>query len=243
MILMVMLLASCSSLRQKAGNCLDDDSCDDVSTIEEELSRGVWYCYGVSRNELWDCSQQEDKSKIAVIPEALEAPSAPDDDEEDSAESIDDLAGVAPPPGDEDDGTAPPEPTDETTASPPLEGDDAGPDFTGPPASEQTPVVRTIEETLLQEEFEDSDFVVQLIALSSFEEVRLFITSHELDPASVVQTQSMGHDRYNVILGIYPDRLAAEEAADAWLNGRELDLELWIRPAASIRAVMTGTDY
>ena len=70
-ILMVTLITSCSWSwpfgKRDSGNCLDDDSCEGANPFEEQLVGGTWYCYGISRDQPWDCSQQEDAGKITAI--------------------------------------------------------------------------------------------------------------------------------------------------------------------------------
>lgn len=70
-VLMVTLITSCSWSwpfgNRDTGNCLDDDSCEGANPFEEQLVGGTWYCYGVSRNEPWDCSQQENADKIVAV--------------------------------------------------------------------------------------------------------------------------------------------------------------------------------
>lgn len=72
-ILMVTLVASCSWWpfgSQRTGNCLDDGTCEGANPYEEELVGGTWYCYGVARDEPWDCSQEEDPNKVVAVNDA-----------------------------------------------------------------------------------------------------------------------------------------------------------------------------
>ena len=60
LIILVSLISGCSFWpfgKEKTGSCLDDDSCDTPASLEQQLvTNATWYCYGVSRNENWDCS-------------------------------------------------------------------------------------------------------------------------------------------------------------------------------------------
>ena len=73
LIILVSLISGCSFWpfgKEKTGSCLDDDSCDTPASLEQQLvTNATWYCYGVSRDDGWDCSQEEDQTRIAVIPD------------------------------------------------------------------------------------------------------------------------------------------------------------------------------
>ncbi len=81
-ILAVTLLASCSFSwpwqwgDADTGSCLDDNSCDEANPFEEALVGGTWYCYGQTRDEPWDCAQDEDTSKIVAVSDE-DRPQAP----------------------------------------------------------------------------------------------------------------------------------------------------------------------
>lgn len=72
-IFMVTLITSCSwwpfGGGRDTGNCLDDDSCEGANPFEEQLVGGTWYCYGVTPDDPWDCSQEEDNAKAVAVSE------------------------------------------------------------------------------------------------------------------------------------------------------------------------------
>lgn len=82
-LLAVFMLTSCSWSwpwqwgDADTGNCLDNDTCDEANPFEEQLVGGTWYCYGKSKDEPWDCGQNEDSAKISAVTGSEAQESAP----------------------------------------------------------------------------------------------------------------------------------------------------------------------
>ncbi len=69
LLLLCTLVSACSWFKKNTGNCLDDNSCETLVSAEKRKA-GVfpwYYCYGVSRDEAWDCSLEEAPQKIRTI--------------------------------------------------------------------------------------------------------------------------------------------------------------------------------
>ena len=75
-IFLVTLVSSCSWSwpwgTSNTGNCLDDGNCEGANPFEEKLKGGTWHCYGVSKKEPWDCSQERDETKVMAIEDSPE---------------------------------------------------------------------------------------------------------------------------------------------------------------------------
>lgn len=48
-------------------NCLDDDSCEEPTTLEVGPANQTWYCYGTAKDEPWDCKTERDAASIQPI--------------------------------------------------------------------------------------------------------------------------------------------------------------------------------
>ncbi len=208
-IFLVTLITSCSWWpfgNQSTGNCLDDGTCEVANPFEEQLVGGTWYCYGVARDEPWDCSQQEDPSKVIAVSD-LPPPvsSAPVADEQPTLD----------PSANESDSRA--EITfseDEISSSePPL-----------PPANN------------FLDAFSDEAWAVQLIALQSSDEVAEYVENHDMQDPNYVQIESGGAIWYVLILDVFEDRAAANAAAAAWETDKEPSSRPWVRPVSSLKA-------
>ena len=58
------LMASCS----KDDDCSDGADCDETAAAETRLPKQAWYyCYGISKDVAWDCSEERDDQKIRAI--------------------------------------------------------------------------------------------------------------------------------------------------------------------------------
>ena len=79
---LVTLVTSCSWSwpwgASKTGNCLDDGNCEGANPFEEKLKGGTWHCYGVSKKEPWDCSQEQDDTKISAVEDRPERRGSPE---------------------------------------------------------------------------------------------------------------------------------------------------------------------
>ncbi len=78
-------------------------------------------------------------------------------------------------------------------------------------------------------------FAVQLIAMQGREQVLTFASNQGIDEPLLTRISSQGTDWYVLLLGIYPDRASALSAREAWLQGRTLTMQPWIRNLAPLQ--------
>jgi septal ring-binding cell division protein DamX len=78
---------------------------------------------------------------------------------------------------------------------------------------------------------------VQLVALKSTRAVDAWVKSRELTGVSVARIAKDGEVLYVVLLGVYPDRASAMQAADERPPSLR-DVVPWIRKVASLQAAM-----
>lgn len=75
-LLLALTLSGCGWLSRDGDNCLDDDSCETAGTQSNTVPLGqAWYCYGITREQPWDCLNERDDSRIRIIAD----PAAPVD--------------------------------------------------------------------------------------------------------------------------------------------------------------------
>ena len=217
-IFLVTLITSCSwSLpwgASKTGNCLDDGNCEGANPFEEELKGGTWHCYGITKTKPWDCSQEQDDTKIVAvedIPEPSYSPEPVFANEQNSAPEIgaemtlaDDIASSA-----------------EVSS---LE----------PSTSQAVPID-------LLYGYSDTSFSVQLIALKTFKEVSEYVEKFDLNPPMYVKVRSQESDWYAVLLGIYEARTEADAAAEEWASSHTTAPKPWVRPIPALRKAMNFT--
>ena len=80
-------------------------------------------------------------------------------------------------------------------------------------------------------------YAVQLVALKSTRAVDAWVKSRELTGVSVARIAKDGEVLYVVLLGVYPDRASAMQAADERPPSLR-DVVPWIRKVASLQAAM-----
>lgn len=95
-------------------------------------------------------------------------------------------------------------------------------------------------------------YAVQLIALQDEYKILKYARDKGLKYPLYAQIQSKGRKSYVLLLGVYPDRLSASQARDAWIRSGNLSLTPWIRQlgplqdaiavASSVMAITTGDD-
>ena len=222
---LVTLVTSCSWSwpwgASKTGNCLDDGNCEGANPFEEKLKGGTWHCYGVSKKEPWDCSQEQDDTKISAVedrPERIDSPEPINSPEPiDSPEPIN-----SPEPAlDNEENTAPDDRaeidlTDKISNSVELSGMEASTPRTEPPG--------------LLSGYSNTSFAIQLIALQTLEEVTQYTEKFNLNPPMYVKVRSQGSDWYVVLLGIYETRPEADAASEKWASSHDPYSRPWVRP-------------
>lgn len=221
LIILISLISGCSFWpfgKEDTGSCLDDDSCDTPTALEQQLVTGAtWYCYGVSRDEGWECSENADESRIVAIAEETQPPE-PAAAAVDRAEMTFDSETISR----QQPATAPAEPPAVAAAE--------------APAAAEVEVATTA--TSRQSgifDFSDSAWAVQLIALQTQAEVDAFAAEHELAQPNAVRIRSQGADWFVMILGIYNDRSEADAAAEAWTNSQQPYSKPWVRPLGPLK--------
>jgi len=214
-ILMVTLVTSCSWWpfgNQRTGNCLDDGTCEGANPFEEQLVGGTWYCYGVARDEPWDCTQEEDPNKIVAVSDEEPPPRSPvalTDDEPDFELPGDDAS--------------------LTRAEMTFNEDEIS---SG--SNRQTPPAAPASNFL--DAYSDDAWAIQLIALQSRAEVDSYVADHELADPKYVQIESGGAIWYVLILDVFEDRASADSAAEAWESENDPSSRPWVRPVRSLKA-------
>ncbi len=78
-------------------------------------------------------------------------------------------------------------------------------------------------------------FVVQVVASSTMKQLVDFARKHQLSDDWVAETSVNGKVWHVLLLGVYPDRAAAEQALK---TVKDLDTRPWIRTVGSLQAVM-----
>lgn len=220
-ILMVTLVASCSWWpfgSQRTGNCLDDGTCEGANPFEEQLVGGTWYCYGVARDEPWDCSQEEDPNKVVAV-----------NDE--------------PPPGapvavtnDFPDFELPENEASVSRAEMTFNEDEI---TSGTKSREPEPPAPAAN---FLDAYSDDAWAIQLIALQSRDEVESFVAGHQLSDPKYVQIESGGAIWYVLILDVFEDRASADSAAEVWETENNPSSRPWVRPVRSLKAAARRAD-
>lgn len=232
-VVLITLMSGCSWWpwgAEKTGSCLDNDSCDSSNPLEEKLIGGTWHCYGVDKNEPWDCSQQEDPSKIVSITEkpivraseetALQSRAEITFEREFISNQLEEM--------DADTATTAPE-----TAPMPA----PMPASMSSPSPEKAPIAADAPNPDKQGLFSYSDraWAIQLIALQTEEEVKSFVADHSLDQPSSIRIRSQGSDWFVLILGVYDDREEANQAAQSWADRYQPSSKPWVRPLGPLK--------
>lgn len=184
-------------------------------------SPGSWFCHA-STSGGWACRRN------AAVDEPVPTPPPAT------------RAEAAPP-------TPRPQPPPQPDA-PAIEPPPAAPAVPAPqpaPAAAALPLYRQLaqqtagEQSLL--ELPAGFYAVQLLAMSSAEDLALFVTERQLQGTTSVRVER-GGDIYHVLLaGVYADGEAAEQAAlslEAELDG----VEPWVRPLRTLHSAMRRAD-
>lgn len=83
--------------------------------------------------------------------------------------------------------------------------------------------------------FDPSGYTVQLIALPSAERLEAFVRDRGVADLIATEVSRDGKPHFVLLLGVYPDRASASEAA-ADLPEALSDLRPWVRPMQSLLA-------
>ena len=223
-IFLVTLVTSCSWSwpwgASKTGNCLDDGNCEGANPFEEKLKGGTWHCYGVSKKEPWDCSQEQDDTKILAVEDSPEREDSPElvnsPEREDSPEPAFDNEGNAAP-----DHRPEMDLADNISNSAEVSGMEAPTPQTAP--------------TSLLSGYSNTSFAIQLIALQTLEEVTQYTEKFNLNPPMYVKIRSQGSDWYVVLLGIYETRPEADAVSEKWASSHDPSSRPWVRPLHPLR--------
>ena len=223
-IFLVTLVTSCSWSwpwgASKTGNCLDDGNCEGANPFEEKLKGGTWHCYGVSKKEPWDCSQERDDSKVSAVEDSPERMDSPE--RINSPERMD-----SPEPAFDNEENAAPELraemdlTDNISNSAEVSGMEA-------PAPQAVP-------TDLLSGYSNTSFAIQLIALQTLEQVTQYAEQFNLNSPMYVKIRSQDSDWYVVLLGIYETRPEADAASEKWASSHDPSSRPWVRPLHPLR--------
>ena len=222
-IFLVTLISSCSWSwpwgASKTGNCLDDGNCQGANPFEEKLKGGTWHCYGVSKEEPWDCDQEQDDTKISAIEDAPQRSNSPE--LMDSAELVD-----SPQPAVDNEGdTEQNDRAEMDLADTISNSDEISSEKPGMEAS--NPQVMTAE---VLSGYSDTSFAIQLIALQTLEEAIQYTEKLNLDQPIYVKIRSQNSNWHVILLGIYETRSEADAVSEQWTSTHGLSPRPWIRP-------------
>ena len=81
------------------------------------------------------------------------------------------------------------------------------------------------------------DYAVQLVALKSTRAVDAWVKSRELTGVSIARIAKDGEVLYVVLLGVYPDRASATQAADERPPSLH-DVTPWIRKVGALQTAI-----
>ena len=230
-IFLVTLVTSCSWSwpwgSSKTGNCLDDGNCQGANPFEEKLKGGTWHCYGVSKEEPWDCNREQDDTKISAIedsPERIDSPELVNSPERiDSPERINSAERTnSPEPAFDTEGNAAPNHRAELDLADIISnsGEEPGMEVSTPQAVS----------TDILSGYSNTSFAIQLIALQTLEEAVQYTEKFNLNPPMYVKIRSQDSDWYVVLLGIYETRSEADAVSDQWTSSHDLSSRPWVRP-------------
>ena len=210
-IFLVILVTSCSWSwpwgTSKTGNCLDDGTCEGANPFEEELKGGTWHCYGISKREPWDCSQERDNTKVVAVTDSLERINSPEpalNEENALTESGAEIV------------------LTETISNPVNVSDVA------------SSAPQEVSADLLFR-YSNTSFAIQLIAVQTLEEVTQYAEEFNLNAPKYVKIRSQGSNWYVVLLGIYEARSEADVAAEKWASNHNTSSRPWVRPIHPLR--------
>ena len=211
-IFLVTLVTSCSWSwpwgATKTGNCLDDGNCEGANPFEEKLKGGTWHCYGLSKKEPWDCSQEQDDSKIMAVEDSPERINSPE-----------------------------PAFVNEEAAAPELRAEmDLADNISNSAevSAMETPTPQAVPTDLLAG-YSNTSFAIQLIALQTLEQVTQYAEQFNLNPPMYVKIRSQDSDWYVVLLGIYETRPEADAASEKWASSHDPSSRPWVRPLHPLR--------
>jgi septal ring-binding cell division protein DamX len=226
-ILLVTLVSSCSWSwpwgGSKTGNCLDDGTCEGgANPFEEELIGGTWHCYGVSKKEPWDCSQERDDTKIIAVKDSPARVNRP--------EWVNSLGSInSPEPVLASEGNALADLRVEMALADTIS---SSPEAAGMEASTAQKAPETIDPLA---GYSNTSFAIQLIALPTLEEVTQYAEDLNLNSPIYVKIRSQDSDWYVVLLGVYEDKSQADGAADEWASSHNTSSRPWVRPINPLR--------
>ncbi len=231
---------------REPASCLDDDSCDDPSALSDQASNQTWYCYGVGRDDPWDCKTEQDDASIrAINPERAQvAYAAPTQQELQSLQSlqsnrfdeiperaeiqVEDYISTE----GEGQGSSEAAETDAGAANEQFSP-------SAIPADSARSAQREREDVLEHPIFKmDSGYAVQLIALQSVEAVEAYAMDHNIAEPDYVRIRSQNQDWYVLLLGLYSDRTGAQSAADEWESIYQPYSKPWVRPITPLKTAV-----
>lgn len=258
--LMLSGLAACRSgllPKKDVAECTGDDCTAPVTGAEQ--GEQIWFCYGTTnKDQRWHCqTTEQDPSLIAPPPrepstgvtdaldktvrheEPISQKSAASQ-EPSATESTQFIASV--PPGAPSFEPIAPDSQQETPASPPIppsasqEPPDAAQEtqMSSAPAQARTLTDRVNLILLQSEDF----FAVQIAALQDENSVLQFARENGLEDPLYVHITSQGRDWYVLLLGVFPDRLSAAHAIEAWSEGKKLSMNPWVRQLGPLQSAM-----
>jgi len=241
----------------EGGNCESPELLDNPNTSHE------WFCYGKLDTDEWDCSAEEDPSKIVSISpntrrartesinQISTAPSRPVQNEQAIDPASDEIMSARSATALEITDKVEQEPielarsdqqvlpdsrevADQSRSESTLEGSQQA------QAARQFDSLSTIEQLLQQPR---DAFAVQLLALQEEGAILAYARSKGLNSPLYARINNQGSEWYVLLLGVYPDRSAANFAKDEWERSKSLTTRPWIRQLGPLQdAVRAASD-
>ena len=131
-----------------------------------------------------------------------------------------------------DDADAAPDPQPARSAEPARRAARTEPASAAAPAAPSAPIGTSDSDILSSP---GDAFAVQLIALNDERALLAYATEHGIDRPIYTQTRAGDDAQFVLLLGIYPDRSAADAALSGFVAGRTLAVTPWVRPLAPLQ--------
>ncbi|MCZ6502830.1 MAG: hypothetical protein O6945_09985 [Gammaproteobacteria bacterium] len=204
--LIPVFLSSCSLIGGLGQDKCADGACETPQILDNRPLKENWYCYGVPEDRSWDCVSQPHPEKVATVIPSTRKSQTPL---------------ISEPVVHEPEEIAP-----ELVVAPEIDLSEVM-DAAPPMDSEggATSIIR-----------QPGDFfTVQLIAMQEENQLLEYARRNGLKYPLYARIESQDIDWYVLLLGIYPDRLRAENARNEYEGTRTLKVRPWIRKLAPLQ--------
>ncbi len=219
---------SIGGLFSKKGDKCTGPDCEEPSLIDNQQTAKKWHCYGQKGSEDWQCQTEADETKIESIQPETRAPRQVDASQ--ATTQPPQLSSTSSPipattPNTISCGASAP---DSMTLAQPVTPQSGAKAEEGEPGNQNN--------SLLNQPA--SYYTIQLIALPEQAEVLEYATANGITTPLTARINSQGIPWHVLLLGIYPDKSAAEQAESEWVAARNLKVKPWIRQLGPLQDAM-----